>query len=56
MRSAFDDLDFFDNEDATCCADGGEPVGDDEADAAMEDRFQTLLDQLLGFGIDGVPF
>ena len=34
MRAAFDDLAFFDDEDAIRGADGGEAVGDDEADPA----------------------
>ena len=39
MRSAFNDPAFFDDEDAIRGADGGEAVGDDEADPAMEDGF-----------------
>ena len=39
MRAAFDDLAFFDDEDAIGSADGGKAVGDDEADRALEDRF-----------------
>lgn len=53
MRAAFDDLAFFDDEDAIRGADGGKPMGDDEADPALEDGFEALLDQLLGLGVDG---
>jgi hypothetical protein len=56
MRSAFEDAAFFDDENAVGGADGGEAVGDDEADAAMEDGFEALLVELFGFGVDGVPF
>ena len=39
VGAAFDDLAFFDDEDAIRGADGGEAVGDDEADPALEDGF-----------------
>ena len=56
MRSAFDDLAFFDNENTIRGANGGEAVGNEEADAALENRFRALLNQLFGLGGDGVPF
>ena len=41
-----------DHENAVGAADRAEPVGDDETDAAGEDRLQAALDQLLGLGVD----
>ena len=40
-------------QDAVAVFDGGEPVGDDEGGAALQQRLQALLHQLFRFGVNG---
>ena len=42
-----------DIQDAVAVLNGGKPVGDDEAGAALQQGVEALLDQALGFGVDG---
>ncbi len=53
MGPAFQDPAFLDDQDSICRPDRGQPVGDDKADASVKHRFQSLVDQLLGLGVDG---
>ena len=52
MVAAFDDLAVLQHDDAVGAADGGQPVGDDQPGAALQQLDQRLLDQHLGVGID----
>ena len=45
MGALFDDVAFAHDEDEVCVADGGQPVGDDEACASLHQVIHRLLDQ-----------
>src|SRR4029079_11085453 len=47
-----DDAPAIEDEDLVGMADGGEPVGDDEAGAARHEAIEGALDEALGLGID----
>ena len=47
------DFPLGDDENSIRPTDGAEAMGDHETDAPCEHRFQTALDELFGFGVDG---
>ena len=53
VRARFDDAARLHHEDGVGVADGGEPVGDDEAGAAGAQVGHGVLDEGLGAGVDG---
>ena len=52
MAAGLGDFAVLDHQNAVRAADGGQPVGDDEARAARKRGMDGVLDLLFGFGID----
>src|ERR1700678_4746033 len=52
VGAALDDLSLFHHQNLVGAPDGGEPVRDHECGAALHEIRKSLLDHLLGFGIE----
>ena len=52
VPALLDDAAAFQDNDTVSVLDGGEPMGDDERRAAIEQPPKSLLDQFLGLGIE----
>lgn len=48
VAALLDDLAFLQDDDAVCCADGREAMGDDDSSAVLHDKVERFLN--LGFG------
>ncbi len=53
VRTTFDDIPLFNNEDLVCPPDGREAVGDHERSAALHEIAEAILDHSFRLGVEG---